>query len=724
MSGQIPSDYATKRGFERTVAKKVNPVLQGYVWNQYATAPSPVPYEGYSYYDTALHMPGWYNGTNWEYFVGTGQFRSVTQHGAVPNSSGASATNAAAFQEAVDAAYAAGGGFVFVPPGTWYIGPTTDTTTYEVGGVYQQASSTTEGCMIVLKPGVTLLGAGVRVTVLQASQTGISGIFGLSPDSGGVRDLTVKGVWDVGETSYGRSGFVSVFPSDAALTNLVSPGTFTGTTESWQVDGDITLSSVSGRLRATYGATGGGFIYKSFATTIGQQYRVACSYTGGTNTIPLQTEQVHISTSASDADRYYSQLVGNPISTNFRKTFTFTATSTTTYIHIGSSEPVDANLIGDQFEIDDISIAQFSTVNQAIVFNDFWIERVKVSNWESYGIGYQDGDQTGSGLHMVHIADCGADGFDSKQRNGPTLSHYGLVLDKILVERVAQRVTGQAGIDFHGIGQVSNVTIKDIGASGFETQGLRFRTMDASATITYEGDQARGCMASNIRVIGNNEGTGSGIQIGNPDCSVVNAYVQDCYDGISIVGNTYGSAERSSVSNAVVRDAGQYSFVTSASGSVLTACRSLDATTAGFRNTATEVTYIDCDDEGSPLKEAHTIVPLRIGGFGETGAGMQVTQATSKSTSVTATERRGRIVTHDANLVAGTSVTFRVNLSGVTFPSTDIVLVQSASSGHAVSANRNVTDSSFDIVLTNVTGGDLAVAVNINYRIIEGGTNA
>lgn len=71
MSGEIPSAWSGRR-FERLVANKLNPVVQGYVWNQYPSAPSPAPYEGYSYYDSTLHMPGWYNGTGWEYMGGSG----------------------------------------------------------------------------------------------------------------------------------------------------------------------------------------------------------------------------------------------------------------------------------------------------------------------------------------------------------------------------------------------------------------------------------------------------------------------------------------------------------------------------------------------------------------------------------------------------------------------------------------------------------------------------
>ena len=171
---------------------------------------------------------------------------------------------------------------------------------------------------------------------------------------------------------------------------------------------------------------------------------------------------------------------------------------------------------------------------------------------------------------------------------------------------------------------MSNITVKDVGATGFETQRVRVRTMDDSGNIPYKGEQGRGSTLSNIRVIGLIAGTGVGIQIGQPDCSVVNGRVKDSYDGISFIGNSYGNAARGTATNCVVRGSANYSFVTSAPGCTLTSCNSLDATVAGFRNTAVNVTYVICDDEGSTLAESHTIVPLKIGGLARLARGWRL----------------------------------------------------------------------------------------------------
>lgn len=66
----VPFNNSTQREFNRIVAKGVNPVLNGYVWNQYSSAPSPDPNEAYSYYDTTLSAPGWFDGSAYNYFLG------------------------------------------------------------------------------------------------------------------------------------------------------------------------------------------------------------------------------------------------------------------------------------------------------------------------------------------------------------------------------------------------------------------------------------------------------------------------------------------------------------------------------------------------------------------------------------------------------------------------------------------------------------------------------
>lgn len=68
----IPAKWAKGRDWQRIVSSEVNPILQGALWPQYASAPSPAQNEGYGYYDTTKHAPAWFDGTQYQYFIGDG----------------------------------------------------------------------------------------------------------------------------------------------------------------------------------------------------------------------------------------------------------------------------------------------------------------------------------------------------------------------------------------------------------------------------------------------------------------------------------------------------------------------------------------------------------------------------------------------------------------------------------------------------------------------------
>lgn len=112
-------------------------------------------------------------------------------------------------------------------------------------------------------------------------------------------------------------------------------------------------------------------------------------------------------------------------------------------------------------------------------------------------------------------------------------------------------------------------------------------------------------------------------------------------------------------------------------------------------------------------------------GYG-TGAGGTALQSTSKSTAISIDKVCGQILTDSENLVAGTSVAFTV--SNNTVAATDVVLVclGDASGYTALSYTvrvENVQAGQFDVVLSNVTGGDLAEAVVINFAVIKAVTS-
>ena len=64
----IPSTTSAINDWIRRVALEVNPLLNGYPFEQFATAPGD-PSEGFTYYDTALNAVRTWNGSAWVDYV-------------------------------------------------------------------------------------------------------------------------------------------------------------------------------------------------------------------------------------------------------------------------------------------------------------------------------------------------------------------------------------------------------------------------------------------------------------------------------------------------------------------------------------------------------------------------------------------------------------------------------------------------------------------------------
>jgi hypothetical protein len=101
------------------------------------------------------------------------------------------AGNTAAIQQAIDAVYAVGVGFVFLPQGTYPLAASTLSETLDNAGVAVAAST---NC-IILRKGVSLIGAGIDSTILQATDPTLTVIAHVAPDGGEVRDLTLQNAW-------------------------------------------------------------------------------------------------------------------------------------------------------------------------------------------------------------------------------------------------------------------------------------------------------------------------------------------------------------------------------------------------------------------------------------------------------------------------------------------------------------------------------------------------
>ena len=114
-----------------------------------------------------------------------------------------------------------------------------------------------------------------------------------------------------------------------------------------------------------------------------------------------------------------------------------------------------------------------------------------------------------------------------------------------------------------------------------------------------------------------------------------------------------------------------------------------------------------------------TIDPLLGIGY-TTGCGGTVTQGTSKATAVTINKPCGVITMHGAQLNDTVEVAFTVNNSLVA--ATDVImvnLVSGATSGKYLICVGAVAAGSFEITLSNDSGGNLTETPVVNFVLIK-----
>jgi hypothetical protein len=113
---------------------------------------------------------------------------------------------------------------------------------------------------------------------------------------------------------------------------------------------------------------------------------------------------------------------------------------------------------------------------------------------------------------------------------------------------------------------------------------------------------------------------------------------------------------------------------------------------------------------------------IGAGGLGYgTGAGISVTQTGSKSSSVSFNKRVGRITMHNAALAGGASVTF--SMINTTIGPNDIMVISLAGGfggTYRVDHGINLGGSGAEIRVTNITGGSLSEAVQMNFALLTG----
>jgi len=106
-------------------------------------------------------------------------------------------------------------------------------------------------------------------------------------------------------------------------------------------------------------------------------------------------------------------------------------------------------------------------------------------------------------------------------------------------------------------------------------------------------------------------------------------------------------------------------------------------------------------------------------GYGA-GAGGTVTQATSKTTTVTLNKPCGQITMHNAALAAGGVVAFQLTNSLIT--ATDVILVMPIGTFSSYRIDPFPFAGGTVLRVTNFTGGSLSEAVVINFAVIKGST--
>lgn len=638
--------------------------------------------------------------------------------------------NAAAFENCQLSLLARrGGGVIQLRGGTYTIGPSPATETYENGGNLLPASN----AAMAVRPKISVIGRGVGITNVDVSDQTVQAFYLISPDGCKISDMTINGKWD-GVTLTSRSGILNVVPSDADLPKVLDED-FTADVGDFTAAGtDFSIARVTGDLmRCSYGAsyTGGGVASAPITTEVGEEYRIIIYLDAATMAAPGKI-RVAASTDATTANIFAEKYIGDQLD-NYGHTLTFTATGTTTYILIDHDAAVQTDLQSTQFDVSEIRVAKFSTTDQAQWVRDTTLERLVIENIGAYGAMFQDGDFFNVHMRNLRIKNVNGDGIDWKQR-GPLADNYGLSVSDILMENVANGLTGTAALDLRGDIMASRITIRGFGKAANDMQGVRFRTYD-DQDAPYGGDSARGASLDQFFVSGG-LGTGAAVQSGSASTKISNGWISGGTTGVHMTGNTFGSAEYSQVSGVTVNGA-TTGFRSAAANVVYTGCISRDCTT-GWNNSAANIELHGCKDDGSSTPWTDSGSEVQMFGGNLTTSQFQggyegdaVTQITSKSTGVEVTKMHGRVTTTADSLGAGAEVSFRVSLDpSIGFSSTDMVLLGGMIPGNYKAeviaksgTGGSLSGGYFDVRLENFTASAQAEAVAIDYAIRKSRAN-
>lgn len=201
----------------------------------------------------------------------------------------------------------------------------------EVAAKFNEVSGSTGIAASVIQAGAS----DFRL-VFTATSSGTAADFDLNPPSGAV-PADADGVFSM-----------------ISRTNLLSNGTFDDNITGWTNAsiGTGVISQNDGAMELAGGGAGGNeaFAQQAMTTEIGQQYTVTTTLAGLTS-----SAFIRIGTDADVSNPNNFDIEDHEVAADGTVSFTFTATSTTTYLSINS----DANT--DPFTVDDISVVANAT---------------------------------------------------------------------------------------------------------------------------------------------------------------------------------------------------------------------------------------------------------------------------------------------------------------------------------------------------------------------------
>lgn len=209
-------------------------------------------------------------------------------------------------------------------------------------------------------------------------------------------------------------------------------------------------------------------------------------------------------------------------------------------------------------------IIQLLTANDnSIVCQNMIFDELFITNVGSYAIGIENGNCYNVIVSNVRTYNSGADAIDFKNR-GTLENNTGIFVSNVYIEKYGQRSSlgsGQAGIDIRGVANINNIQVKMTEVTGIGHTGIRFRTASnpapdeqwgAKSSLTNFYIYSDDALSTNTNNIG--------LDFGSANVTVSNGYIENCYVGVILSGNSNDVPGNVSVSQVNVNNSSLYGF--------------------------------------------------------------------------------------------------------------------------------------------------------------------